>query len=910
MASQQTRIEKAVHLALGGATVLAANTRAARTLRLEAEARALHTKSVCETPDILPLEAWISRTWTECLLAEVADRALLKPNVVNAFWEQLVANSTAGRDLLSHRAAAELAARAWRLICDYKLPRSRSQYLATAETRAFYGWAEAFEARCHAEGWIDSAAALQTFVARCSHIPKLPRQIVVFGFDQFTPLQQDLWFALRAAGVDVILLVPESRSSFETSHTLSCDDSNDELRTAALWARRKLEADPQTTIGVLVPDLENLRHSIETVFAECLHPELSVLSASRPARCFEISLGNPLSDLPIIRTALRLLRLATSSLPAAEFSILLRSPFLGGGTREACGRALLDFQLRKNLRATVTISELLSATNENLRRVAPQVFRVLSDLERATRKLSSRCTRSEWAAETRRLLTSAGWPGDDPEEFTLSPAEFQATSAWDSLLSDFGALDQILPPRAPADLQRELDRAAADATFAVENEAAPIQIIGPLAASGESFDALWFCGLSDDAWPQRGHPNPFIPYGLQKEAATPHATPQLNLQSAEQVTARVLQSARECVLSWPRREEDRDLRPSPLLSPIAAIAYEDLPVAASANWNERQKDAALEEFVDEQAPALTDAEFRNHSTKLLEWQSGCPFRAFAQVRLSAERQQEPTLGAGPIDRGKVTELALQYVWEEFRGLQELEKLTVDQVERSIALAIDKAILKKFPKGEEDWLRAHREIERERLNKLIHEWLAVERKRAPFHHIVHQAEVEVRIGELTISGRIDRIEQTNEGAYVIIDYKTGGGSYSARWWEAPRPQDPQLPIYAVAQTMQGRELAGVAFARVRVGKCDFQGEAARKEIFGKTQNGKQYDGFPQTLDSWRPELERLAADFLAGRAKVDPNHPPATSKSTCKLCHLGALCRVAESAAALDDDENDEASDDE
>src|ERR1019366_2081453 len=154
------------------------------------------------------------------------------------------------------------------------------------------------------------------------------------------------------------------------------------------------------------------------------------------------------------------------------------------------------------------------------------------------------------------------------------------------------------------------------------------------------------------------------------------------------------------------------------------------------------------------------------------------------------RQQEPTLGAGPIDRGKVTEVALQYVWEEFRGLQELEKLTVDQVERSIALAIDKAILKKFPKGEEDWL-----------NKLIHEWLAVEPKRAPFHHIVHQAEVEVRIGELTISGRIDRIEQTNEGAYVIIDYKTGGGSYSARWWEAPRPQDPQLPIYAVAQTMQ-------------------------------------------------------------------------------------------------------------
>jgi ATP-dependent helicase/nuclease subunit B len=910
MGSQRTNIENAVQLALAGATVLTANTRAARSLRHEAEGHEFRTRKVYETPDILPLEAWVSRTWTECLLAGVVERALLKANVVDAFWEQIVANSATGRGLMSHRAAAELAARAWKFVHDYKLPRTRSHYQATAESSAFYGWAENFEERCSGEGWIDSAAALETIIARCAQIPKLPRQLVVFGFDEFTPAQQDLWAALRGAGVDVRILSVESIASGDQPRCLSFADATEEIRTAALWARRKLEESPRARIGVIVPGLESLRGTIETVFAECLHPENSLLSTSRTARSFEMSLGRPLADHAIASTALRLLRLVTGDLPSAELTSLLGSRYLGDGSSEADGRALLDYKLRRKLRATVTLSQLTSVADENRRALAPRLFRLLSDVERTARKLPTRLTRSEWAVDVRRLLYSAGWPGDGPEEFTLSTEEFQVTNAWESLLSAFGALDQVLPPRAPADLVRELQRAAGEATFAIENESAPIRIVGPLAASGESFDALWFCGLTDEAWPQRGHPNPLIPFALQKAVGAPHSSPELNLRAAEQVTARILQSADECILSWPAREEDRELRPSPLLGQVPRIAEEDLSIATVTGWRALQSGASLEEVVDENAPPLADAEVRAHGTSLLSWQSGCPFRAFAQVRLAAEPPDETTLGANPIDRGKVTELALQYVWEEFLGLQNLEQLTAAQVDRGISTAIDKAILEAFPKGEEAWLQQHRDIERARLKKLIGDWLEVERTREPFGNVQHQQDVAIKIGELTVRGRADRIEQTNDGAYVIVDYKTGGASYSPGWWEVPRPQDPQLPIYAVAQKQLGHDIAGVAFAVVRAGNCDFKGEAARKEIFGKTQNGKRYGEFAQVLDSWRPELERLASDFLAGHAEVDPKHLPKTAKSTCRLCHLSALCRIAEIAAPADDEELEEVGDDE
>ncbi len=907
MGSQQIRVATAEDLALSGSTVVAANTRAARHLRLEAERRVFQSQLVCETPDILPLDAWVSRTWTECLLAGVVDRALLRPQVTAALWEQIVANSAAGRELMSHHAAAQVAAEAWQLIHDYKLPRSRATYSSTLETKAFHGWAEKFETRCAQEGWIDGASALASITGNAAKLPQRPKQIVVFGFDVFTPAQQELWQALHAAGTEVVLLRPETQLEHDQAKSLALADAQDEIRTAALWARHKLEQDPRARIGIIVPGLQNLRNTIETVFDECLHPERRQLGNTPSPRSFEISLGLPLGEHPTTRTALRLLRLATSSLPEEELSTLLRSPYFGGGTSERNGRALLDFALRKKLRSTVTLSTLLSEA-EVKRSLAPQLCRILSNLERHSKKLPARLSRSDWAAEARRLLTAAGWPGDGPEELTLTSHEFQATSAWDAALADFGALDLVLPPRSAPDLQRELERALAETPFAAENEAAPIQVVGPRAASGESFDALWFCGLTDDVWPQRGHPNPFIPFGLQTQFGMPHSSPEANLREAEQVTARLLQSAGECILSWPRREEDRDLRPSPVLSAFSAIAREALPLASIVGWNQLQEGVRIEEIVDEQAPALTDAEVRTRGTTLLEWQSGCPFRAFAQVRLAAEPLDQGSLGINPRERGQVTELALQYVWEQFRDLQNLRQLTQDMVEHDIAMAIDRALTTKFPKGEDEWLREHREIERTRLNKLIHDWLAVEEKREPFRNIVHQQPIEAKIGELTIRGRADRLEQTNDGAYIILDYKTGGSNYSASRWDVPRPQDPQLPIYAVAQRSEGHEVAGVAFARVRSGDCDFQGEAVRKEIFGKPQNAKRFGEFEQTLDGWQPELERLADNFLEGHAEVDPKFP-AGAKSTCRYCHLGSLCRVAEFPAP-DDEDVEEVFDDE
>ena len=906
MGSQQTRITTALERALAGATVITANTRAARRLRLETERRVFQEKTVCETPDIVPLEAWVSRTWTDALLAGVVNQALVKRNVAAALWRETVAESAAGRQLLSHAAAAELAGRAWQLIFDYKLPRNRALFAGTSESKAFYGWAEAFEARCEREGWIDSARALKTIIDRAGRLPKLPKEIVVFGFDRFAPAQEGLWAALRGAGCHVELLAPEEMTPTEHAHVVACEDTAEEIRTAAGWARKKLEENPAARVGVIVPGLEGLRGTIATIFEDVLHPEGRLLTEESGAKAFEISLGRPLAEHPMVRAALRLLRLAAGTVRADEFSALLRSPYVSAGRSEASSRAQLDFILRQRqkLRAVVTLGGALAF--EGSYGLAPEFWKMLRKMRAEAPKSTERFTHTQWVERVRTMLRAAGWRGESDGEFALNSEEFQAGEKWDEVLTDFCALDQVLPPRSMAELLRELESAAAEATFAAENEAAPVQIVGPIAASGECFDATWICGLSDDAWPQRGHPNPFIPFVVQKEAGLPHSSPETNLRDAELITARLLQSSDTCVLSWAEREEDRELRPSPLLRRFATMHRESIEVAETVGWGKRPRKADLEEIVDERAPAVKDEELRTHGTFVLQWQSACPFRSFAQARLGADQLRDTPMGISAIERGNVTELALQYVWEHLRTHQNLVGgLPQAEVERAIEESIDRAIADRFPKGEEAWLVKHREIERERLNKLVREWLEVEKERHPFHNIQAQVKEEtLQIAGLTIRAQIDRVEQTVDGDYVVIDYKTGA-KHSEKLWETPRPQDPQLPIYAVAQMSKGHEIAGVAFAKVRAGACGFKGIAARKDIFGRTRNS---EAFAATIATWQPELERLATNLLAGDAEVDPKNLPGTTNSSCEYCHLESLCRVAEVVAPADEDDEEESDD--
>jgi len=157
-----------------------------------------------------------------------------------------------------------------------------------------------------------------------------------------------------------------------------------------------------------------------------------------------------------------------------------------------------------------------------------------------------------------------------------------------------------------------------------------------------------------------------------------------------------------------------------------------------------------------------------------------------------------------------------------------------------------------------------ELERVRLARLASEWLEIEKTRKAFEVVAVEQKRTLRLAEVEFEGRIDRMDRLleGEGGHVLIDYKSGY-RVTPKDWEPPRPDDPQLPLYAVAAP---EALAAVAFAKLRRGAMRFTGFGRTRELVPNVRAAKNW---PALLAEWKKGTEALGAGFAAGDAAVDP-----------------------------------------
>ena len=143
------------------------------------------------------------------------------------------------------------------------------------------------------------------------------------------------------------------------------EEATEELETAARWARTRLEqaharltaADPNAPlvyprIGVVVPDLQQRRREVNRVFSRVMAPAWTVPGVEAGALPFNLSLGLPLNDYPLVHAALGVLALATGEIDFALASRLLRLGLAGGGWG---GRLLLGRRRRRVRRSLLLL---------------------------------------------------------------------------------------------------------------------------------------------------------------------------------------------------------------------------------------------------------------------------------------------------------------------------------------------------------------------------------------------------------------------------------------------------------------------------------------------------------------------------------------------------------------------------
>jgi len=299
-------------------------------------------------------------------------------------------------------------------------------------------------------------------------------------------------------------------------------------------------------------------------------------------------------------------------------------------------------------------------------------------------------------------------------------------------------------------------------------------------------------------------------------------------------------------------------------------------------------------------------------SSVLTYQSQCPFKAFAKARLEAEDWEPAEAGLTPIQRGTLLHAVLHAIWagppDGIRSLRELleindkESFVADHVRREMQEKISASLRERIP-------RRYLELEAQRLVSLVTEWLDYETSRIEFE--VQNTEVKrtVDIAALTLDLRMDRIDRLRDDSLLVIDYKSG--VVNPKSWDLPRPDDVQLPLYASFALKNDEALGGLVFAKVQPGEPCFAGVVGDARSTLKTDLSTRSDlvknnSLAESLIDWRLYIEQLAKDFLAGRAEVDPRDYPRT----CERCGLQTLCRIQESQALLEDEDESENSEEE
>lgn len=866
--------------------ILCANHRLARHLRAAHDRARAAAGSATWTPLVaLTPGVWLDAVTDEALLsgaipAAEAPRLALSGAQERLLWEAAIGASVAeGEDaLFDVEGLAQSAAEANDLCETWGL---RPDAEAGEETKRFLDWRRHMRRACQAQGWLEGARLRAWQIRRIAEgAGRLPDRVAFAGFDRYNPQEIELARVLEARGVEVIELAmpPSGRESPGEAHQTACTDRRAECRVAAAWAAERLARDPGARLGIVAPGLEGVREMLASALDDALHPEaISPVNAEMPRR-YNFSLGTPLARAGVVAVALQLLRVAATPrrCEQADFSALLLGPYWSAFESEAEGRARLDAAMRRHLPPMVAVPRL-STFARRFESRGLSIGRTLRHLDALAAIDGQRPRRpSDWGAALAELLAQAGWPG----ERGLSSHEWQARAAFIETLASMGGLDAMLGKVGLAEACRQLTRLCRERVFQPETEGvAAIEVMGPLEAAGLEFDALWVLGMNDDAWPPPPRPNPLLPADLQRRAKSSNASSEVQLEFARSVHARLRVAAPEVVFSWAMAEGDRQLRMSPLIAGLPALAHPPLPVASLIGAQVGR--GALERIDDHQAPPVAEGERVAGGTALLRAQALCPAWAFWRYRLGAKPLDEPVEGLDAMGRGTL----LHRVMERFFAGQSqaaLQAMSEPERREAVRAAVSSALASFNAEREEPLPPRFMALEQARLEGLLAQWLELELARpVPFAVAACEQSAAVEIEGIAVSLKVDRIDALEDGRRVILDYKTGG-DLKTKLWEGSRIAEPQLPVYA---TYAGEAPTAVAFAQVRTGECAFVGLG---EEGGFAPGIKAVEDWPAVLVRWREAIAAVAREIREGHAPVS-----FAREDDLRYCDVLPLLRLPE-----------------
>ncbi len=873
-----------------GYTLVTASNRQARLLRHQFSRAMLATgKTIWPTPAILPWQSWLIAAWEEQQFAQQSAVTLLNTAQQRQLWQSVIESSTYAQHFLQINPVVQQAIHTWEVCQSWQIPIFPEGVYLNEDARAFRAWARQYQTILNERRWVDSTGIIQGLLPEQLDCPGL----IFYGFDEYTPEQQQLITQLQALGTDVVLFNAENRN--RTVCHQQFGDSQEEIRAAAHWARQIIGQDNTVSVGIVVPDLHQRREQVVSIFEQVFHPG-ALLGQTAATRLYSLAPGRPLSDYPMIHAAVELLALGHRKHSMERLGELLRTVFIRGSESEQQARAQLDAALRRSGEQHWQLSNLLRYSENNLqtREQAPLFLQILQQFQQSFQNIRKRQSPGDWASVFTDWLKLFGWPGERQPD----SEEYQTLSAWRDALADLATLNNVLKQCDYSTALFQLGRILADTSFQPETAETPIQICGLPGAAGMQYDYIRVIGIHDQVWPEPAKPNPFIPATVQREAKLPGATAAITLAQTRRLADQLIRSSYEIVFSFTAMQGEQECRPSPVLRQYPV--EQAVPSIQDDDYKQSLlRSASIETLDDGDVPLLVEGGKTSGGSSILSDQAACSFRAFARHRLHAQGIAQVDIGLDPMVRGQLVHAVMQQIWQQLHDYGILQKTEWSDLQNLVSSVVNDVLKQQAYQQPETFTRQFVRMETQRLTKLALDWLQHERLRIPFKVLAIEQEKKTSLSGLGLRLRIDRIDQLEDGRLVILDYKTGNVKLSD--WDGERMNAPQLPLYAICSD---GEVAALAWANLKKGQMGFTGLGTTEDLLPgvKAAVDKQTgeDLFGSRLHQWESILADLATEFVNGHADVSPKDANA-----CRNCDLHSLCRIHELSAIVQETEDEE-----
>ncbi len=871
---------------------------------------------VWRQPPVQALDDWLDERWRELqdrAHPDCAGYRLVTAEAEHLLWQKLIDADDQKPPLIDGAAFARLARTALHAVEHWRVATPELAGSGHEPCAHWLRWRKLFYQALAAKNLLTTGQAhMQVLEAfKQGFLARRPRLLLVAFSNRLPTLTQNI----ISEAFEKHDQAPDGKAKARLFvHRASNDD--EEIIAAAHWARRQMAAEPDTRIGLIFPNLGNQRERIERMLREVFSPAYTLPDSPHSVPPVNISAGQSLAKTPLVNAALKLLALQRSPQPLSYYCELLNNPFWGDADNEQIARAQCQLLLRRGSRPLPNSGDLRAAM-ARAAEALPEDEAGGRRLSKALQAFAQRCRatavtprngytqasshRGErrsfgaWAEEFSTRLEILGWPGSR----VLDSIEYQQRQSWLEVLDEFAALDRAADPVDDATALGALSRLCRDRIFQPESDDSAIQVLGVLEAGGLHFDKIWLAEMHDAQWPQPPDYHPLLPVALQRRYQMPRSSADEELRIAGKLIQDFQSHCRELVFSHGRHDGDTERQISRLIDANLASPFSDETTSTPFEAiNSRQTD--LEKIPVHQAPALLEEELPpSGGSALLRDQASCPFNAFAIWRLGAEPLPEPGFGLNAMERGNLVHRALELFWAECRDFETLVGQSSRTRQALLRRCIDGAIKNLQRRRQERLGSRFVGLESQRLQDLLTAWLELESRRAPFTVVAREEKLELRLADLPFALRVDRIDRLDDGAAVLIDYKTGLANI--RSLRGERPEEVQLMLYALAIDAP---LGALGFAQLSAGKgIVFKGISERDNVIPGASGldaVAEQTSWPELLALWRQRLDRLAREFHDGAAEARFHTRAALRYQN----HLLPLNRVLDTLGAAEEDGDD------